>query len=76
MRVPVYTTDTRTFEVQSTIGIGDRNSQGATTEDVEVQHVQHIDMSNGWIVSILGWAIWFIIAGLNVYLIVMLGLRN
>jgi Mn2+/Fe2+ NRAMP family transporter len=76
MRVPVYITDMRTFEVQSTTGVGDRNSQGATTEDVEVQHVQHIDMSNGWIVSILGWAIWFIIAGLNVYLIVMLGLRN
>jgi Mn2+/Fe2+ NRAMP family transporter len=36
--------------------------------------MEYIDMANGWIMSIVGWAVWALIAGLNVYLIVMLGL--
>jgi Mn2+/Fe2+ NRAMP family transporter len=70
MRVAVYTTE-RVSEVQT--GVGDRKDT-AHGVDVEVQDVEYIDMSNGWIMSILGWAVWALIAGLNVYLIVMLGL--
>lgn len=74
MRVAVYTSDIRTSEVQSAPRVGDIKLPVERTGDVEVQDVQYVDMANGWIVSILGWAIWAIIAGLNVYLIVMLGL--
>jgi Mn2+/Fe2+ NRAMP family transporter len=69
MRVAVYTTE-RTSEVQT--GVGDRKD--TVQEAVEVQDVEYVDMANGWIMSIVGWAIWALIAGLNVYLIVMLGL--
>jgi Mn2+/Fe2+ NRAMP family transporter len=69
MRVAVYTTE-RIPEVQT--GVGDRKD--IAEGGVEVQDVEYVDMANGWIMSIVGWAIWALIAGLNVYLIVMLGL--
>jgi Mn2+/Fe2+ NRAMP family transporter len=47
---------------------------GTEPRDVEVQDVEYINMANGWVVGIIGWLIWAFIAGLNVYLIVMLGL--
>ena len=49
-------------------------SAGEGARDVEVQDVEWIDMANGWVVGTIGWLIWGFIAGLNVYLIVMLGL--
>jgi metal iron transporter len=48
----------------------------ATLSDSEMQGVEFIDMANGWITTILGWLIWVFIAGLNVYLIVVLALGN
>jgi metal iron transporter len=42
--------------------------------DSETQGVESIDMANGRITTILGWLIWVLITGLNVYLIVMLAL--
>ena len=47
---------------------------GTEPRDVEVQDVEYINMANGWVVGIIGWLIWAFITGLNVYLIVMLGL--
>ena len=38
----------------------------------EEQTVEYIDMANGLVVTILGWLIWTFIAGMNLYLIVML----
>ena len=38
----------------------------------EEQTVEYIDMANGLVVTILGWLIWAFIAGMNLYLIVML----
>ena len=40
--------------------------------DAEIQDVEYLNMANGWIIASLGWLIWAFIAGLNVYLIVML----
>jgi Mn2+/Fe2+ NRAMP family transporter len=42
------------------------------SQDSEEQTVEYIDMANGLVVTGLGWVIWAFIAGLNVYLIVML----
>jgi Mn2+/Fe2+ NRAMP family transporter len=42
----------------------------------EGDRVEWVCMANGWTVAILGWLIWALIAGLNVYLIVMLCLGN
>ena len=38
----------------------------------EEQTVEYIDMANGLVVTIFGWLIWAFIAGMNLYLIVML----
>jgi Mn2+/Fe2+ NRAMP family transporter len=43
-----------------------------STGDPEEQEVEYINMASGWIVTIIGWGIWAFIAGLNIYLIVML----
>ena len=40
--------------------------------DAEDQEEIYVNMASGWVVSFLGWSIWGFIAGLNVYLIVML----
>ena len=40
--------------------------------DAEDQEERYINMASGRLVSFLGWLIWGFIAGLNVYLIVML----
>jgi Mn2+/Fe2+ NRAMP family transporter len=45
-----------------------------SNSDTEIQGVEYINMANGWIMATLGWLIWFVITGLNVYLIVMLAL--
>jgi metal iron transporter len=45
----------------------------ASNLNTERQGVEYVDMSNGWITTVIGWLIWAFIAGLNVYLIVMLG---
>jgi len=66
----VKITETATNEVGSTTV----ESAGEGARDVEVQDVEWIDMANGWVVGTIGWLIWAFIAGLNVYLIVMLGL--
>ncbi|GAO51285.1 natural resistance-associated macrophage protein [Saitoella complicata NRRL Y-17804] len=50
--------------------ISDNCSPGTEIE------IEYIDMSNGWTLTIVSWAIWGIISGLNVYLIVLLGLGN
>jgi len=42
-----------------------------TPEDQE----RYVNMASGWVITILGWSIWGFIAGLNVYLIVMLCLH-
>ena len=38
----------------------------------EEQTVEYIDIANGLVVTIFGWLIWAFIAGMNLYLIVML----
>ena len=45
---------------------------GAATGDIELQGIEWVDMSSGKVMTVLGWLIWGFIAGLNVYLIVML----
>ena len=54
----------------------DNKSVSATTSnsDAEAHRVEYINMANGWIVATLGWLIWLVITGLNIYLIVMLAL--
>lgn len=69
------TTDAKITEA-ATIDVGATTVESAREgpRDVEVQDVEWIDMANGWIVGTIGWLIWGFITGLNVYLIVMLGL--
>jgi Mn2+/Fe2+ NRAMP family transporter len=60
----------------TTVGGKDSQPVTATTsatvnQGSEEQTVEYIDMANGLVVTILGWLIWVFIAGLNVYLIVM-----
>jgi len=62
MRVSVYTRQSGESDTMLEIEEGDR--------------VEWVCMANGWTVAILGWLIWAFIAGLNVYLIVMLCLGN
>ena len=45
-----------------------------SAQDSEIQDVEYVNMANGWIVGIISWTIWAFIAGLNLYLIVMLAL--
>jgi len=45
-----------------------------SAQDSEIQDVEYVNMANEWIIGIIGWTIWTFIAGLNLYLIVMLGL--
>jgi metal iron transporter len=47
-----------------------------SNSDPEVQGVEYINMANGWVTATLGWLIWLVITGLNIYLIVMLALGN
>ena len=47
-----------------------------SNSDTEIQGVEYINMANGWIMATLGWLIWLMITGLNVYLIVMLALGS
>lgn len=73
MRVAVYTQ----LDIATRTEVGGKNTTLATTTsspDTEIQGVGYINVANGWIVGSLGWLIWALIAGLNVYLIVMLGL--
>jgi Mn2+/Fe2+ NRAMP family transporter len=71
MRVVVYTQSE--FATQPTVNGKDTTLAAATSNsDAEGQGVEYINMENGWIVRGLGWLVWAIIAGLNVYLIVML----
>ena len=69
------TTDAKTSEpATNEVVTVTTESAGEGARDVEVQDVEWIDMANGWVVGTIGWLIWGFIAGLNVYLIVMLGL--
>ena len=73
MRVAVYTQ----LDIAARTEVGGKNTTLAITTsspDTEIQGVEYINVANGWIVGSLGWLIWVLIAGLNVYLIVMLGL--
>lgn len=77
MRVAVYRGTTTVsvsgpVQANSTVKLTDPGT--SATRDVEVPDVEYVNMANGWIMASLGWAIWAFIAGLNVYLIVMLGL--
>jgi Mn2+/Fe2+ NRAMP family transporter len=67
-------TDTATVTVTGATMETPVETTGTEPRDVEVQDVEYINMANGWVVGIIGWLIWAFIAGLNVYLIVMLGL--
>jgi len=67
-------TDTATVTVTGAAIGTPVETTGTEPRDVEVQDVEYINMANGWVVGIIGWLIWAFIAGLNVYLIVMLGL--
>jgi Mn2+/Fe2+ NRAMP family transporter len=77
MRVTVYSPSEVSTAVQTDIG-KPSHSQGNTlanvAADVEIQDVEYVNLANGWIIASVGWITWFFIAGLNVYLIVMLGL--
>jgi len=73
MRVVVYTQSD--FATQPPVNRKDTTLAAATSNlDTEGQGIEYINMANGWIVRGLGWLIWVIITGLNIYLIVMLGL--
>ena len=48
-----------------------KNTIKISNEEAENQEERHINMASGWVITIVGWAIWGLIAGLNVYLIVM-----
>jgi hypothetical protein len=61
-------------ETATATGMQTTGTETAAPRDVEVQDVEWIDMANGWIVGGIGWLIWAFLAGLNVYLIVMLAL--
>ena len=56
--------------------LAEATSSDPLTNDPEGQGVTYVNMANGWTMAILGWLIWAFIAGLNVYLIVQLGLGN
>jgi Mn2+/Fe2+ NRAMP family transporter len=57
--------ESRTEKIsENTIAI----SRGAA----EDQEERYINMASGWVITFLGWSIWGFIAGLNVYLIVIL----
>lgn len=84
MRVVVYRQLPSTESLTPNI-IGAKNPQpvtamtsatGTLNQDSEEQTVEYINMANGLVVTVLGWLIWAFIAGLNVYLIVMLCLGN
>jgi len=47
-----------------------------TRRDEEIHDIQWVDMSNGIVVTVLGWAMWLFITAMNIYLIVQLGLGN
>jgi Mn2+/Fe2+ NRAMP family transporter len=70
MRVAVYSTS----DVSTTVPESAKPPLEDPIQDVEIQDVEYINMANGWILTVLGWLIWLFIAGLNVYLIVMLAL--
>ena len=70
MRVAVYT-QIEPAEPESVHHKG-ISSITTATSDGEIQGVEYIDMANGWAVATLGWLIWGLITGLNIYLIVML----
>jgi len=76
MRVTVYAPSEVSTAVQTDMGKspsqGNTPADGAT--DVEIQDVQYVNLANGWILASIGWFTWFFITGMNVYLIVMLGL--
>ena len=78
MRVVVYR-ELPLTESLSTAAMGAKDLPPMTatvltnvTQDSEEQPLEYINMANGLLVTILGWLIWTFIAGLNVYLIVML----
>jgi Mn2+/Fe2+ NRAMP family transporter len=72
MRVAVYT---QTDVASTSVNWKNTSLANVTSNpDTEGQEVEYVDMANGWIVASLGWLIWALIAGLNIYLIVMLGL--
>jgi Mn2+/Fe2+ NRAMP family transporter len=71
---PSRTDPKKTEPTTPEIAITTTESAGEGARDLEVQDVEWIDMANGWVVGTIGWLIWTFIAGLNVYLIVMLGL--
>ena len=61
--------------MRSTVKVNESGTSGTPSgRDLEVPEVEYVNMANGWVVASLGWLIWAFIAGLNVYLIVMLGL--
>jgi len=68
MRVIVYTQNDAAAPTAD-----DKSTVVATSNpEAEVQGIEYINMANGWVTATLGWLIWFLIAGLNVYLIIML----
>ncbi|KAK9238699.1 natural resistance-associated macrophage protein-domain-containing protein [Lipomyces kononenkoae] len=65
MRVPVLATP-------ETAADGD-DDPALELEDAR-RDIEYADLSNGWIVTVSGVLIWLFISGLNIYLIVLLGL--
>ncbi|KAK9463954.1 natural resistance-associated macrophage protein-domain-containing protein [Lipomyces oligophaga] len=63
-------------EVQITeISQNEMLSEGTIPQQItQVPSIKYADMSNNIVVSILGFMIWIFISGLNVYLIVLLGI--
>jgi Mn2+/Fe2+ NRAMP family transporter len=66
MRVAVSPSQTRSAAISS--------ESTLTANDPDGQLVEYVNMANGWTMAIIGWLVWMFIAGLNVYLIVMLGM--
>jgi len=76
MKVPVYRDISASPQpMGSTVKVNESGTSATPSgRDLEVPEIEYVNMANGWVVASLGWLIWAFIAGLNVYLIVMLGL--
>ena len=68
MRVIVYTQN----DVAAPAEDDKSTVVAASSSDAEVQGVEYINMANGRVTATIGWLIWLLITGLNVYLISML----
>ena len=74
MRVIVPPQSSVSTILAPTIGKEKISRHASTLENgnAEDQEERYINMASGRLVTFLGWSIWGFIAGLNVYLIVML----